>query len=89
MNYIDWAFDILDKFVQYHKWTNEEEAMNDVSKSIQNSCLLQTPNNEHNDYYKNIKYHVRMCGHILERLTTVYLVHNFKNIKEVKLKFIE
>lgn len=85
--YYTWLFDILDKFINYYNWKN----MDDIYEyTEQNKDNIPNINNPYIDsYFKTIKYNSRLCAHLMERLMTVYIIHNFSKIKEVPLKFIE
>lgn len=82
IKYCEFLFDILNEFLQIRGFHKYEDAFNYIDK--------------HSDeFYKfsksesKINYQTRIGGFLAERLFTIYVHHNFKNIYETPISFIE
>lgn len=78
--YCTFLFDILEKYLKIIHVNN----YNDVAKYVKTNTMKGK--------YKRkvlIDYQTRLCGYIAERLMTLYVNHNFKNIMTIKYKLME
>lgn len=72
----NWCFEILDEFIKKHEWKSYDDVYEYYSNNKGEKEFTEIDNISN----------ARICGHILERLTTIYIKHNFNNIITVPLK---
>lgn len=80
--YMKFAFDIMERFCEYHNFNSYKDIYKYVLEHKERFPLLDL--SKLNNNYSTIDYSSRICGFILERLTSMWFVHNTK-FKEVPL----
>lgn len=82
VKYCEFVFEIFDEFLNIRGFKTYE----DICKYIKNNSEKYIKNK---GYTPKIEYQSRLGGFLAERLFTVYVHHNFKNIYEHKMFFSE
>lgn len=84
--YVEWVFDILDKFCKIRGFNN----IKDVNKYVDENKnkIPNMTNTELDKYFTSNWYCSRIGAHLLERLLNVFVKYKFNKVKEVPVKFI-
>lgn len=77
--YCEFVFDVLDKFDRAKGFKCDE----DVEKHVKENSSAYLKKYEPNS---TVAYQSRMDGFLLERLTNVFICHNFKRVKDYPIK---
>ena len=80
--YMDFAFNVMKSFCEYHNFNNYKDIYKYIIEHKERFPLLDLQNFANK--YSSIEWNARICGFILERLTSMWFNCNRK-IKEIPL----